>query len=284
MIKQGFYIILTALLFSACNLFIDSGEPVAKVANKVLSVEELSRNVPDYLDATDSALWADDYIKKWVQRELLLLKAEENLKGNEKNVSDELEEYRNSLIVFRYKNELIRQKMDTIVKSADIQKYYNEHHESFILNRNIVKAIYIKVPRQVASPENLKQLCSSNDPEKLAQLNEYCVSYAKAYDRFNDQWVAADQVMKYTPVEISDQQRFLEKNRFLETTDAEFYYLVYIRDYRLEGRSSPIEFVQNDIQNIILSKQKLDFLKQIEKDIYQEGLDNNKVKLFKIKK
>lgn len=284
MTKSGFYIVLIASLLTACNLFVDTGEPVAKVANKVLTVEELSKNVPDYLDATDSSLWADDYIKKWVQRELLLLKAEENLKGNEKDVSQELDEYRNSLIVFRYKNELIRQKMDTIVKDTDIEKYYNEHRESFILNRNIVKAIYIKVPRQVASPENLKQLCSSNDPEKLAQLNEYCVSYAKAYDRFNDQWVAADQVMKYTPVAIPDQQHFFEKNRFIETTDMDFYYLVCIRDYRLAGQSTPIEFVQGDIQNIILSKQKLNFLKQIEKDIYKEGLDNNKVKLFKTKK
>lgn len=284
MIKSGFYIVLIASLLTACNLFVDTGEPVAKVANKVLTVEELSKNVPDYLDATDSALWADDYIKKWVQRELLLLKAEENMKGNEKDVSQELEEYRNSLIVFRYKNELIRQKMDTIVKDADIQKYYNEHRESFILNRNIVKAIYIKVPRQVSSPEDLKQLCSSNDPEKQAKLNEYCMSYAKAYDRFNDQWVAADQVMKYTPVAIPDQQHFWEKNRFIETTDMDFYYLVCIRDYRLAGQSSPIEFVKGDIQNIILNKQKLDFLKQIEKDIYKEGLDNNKVKLFKTKK
>ena len=284
MIKFGFYIVLIASMLTACDLFVDSGEPVAKVANKVLTVEELSKNVPDYLDPTDSALWADDYIKKWVQRELLLLKAEENLKGNEKDVSQELEEYRNSLIVFRYKNELIRQKMDTIVKDTDIKKYYNEHRESFILNRNIVKAIYIKVPRQVSSPEDLKQLCSSNDPEKQARLNEYCMSYAKAYDRFNDQWVAADQVMKYTPAAIPDQQRFWEKNRFIESTDMDFYYLVCIRDYRLAGQSSPIEFVQGDIQNIILSKQKLDFLKQIEKDIYKEGLDNNKVKLFKTKK
>ncbi|HAQ21836.1 MAG TPA: hypothetical protein DCR40_21790, partial [Prolixibacteraceae bacterium] len=225
----------------------------------------------------------DDYIKKWVQRELLLLKAEENLKGNEKDVSRELEEYRNSLIVFRYKNELIRQKMDTIVKNSDIQKYYSEHRESFILNRNIVKAIYIKVPVAVSSPENLKDLCSSNDPEKQARLNEFCLSYAKAYDRFNDQWIAADQVLKYTPAEIPDQELFLGKNRFIESNDMDFYYLVCIRDYRLTGQGAPVEYVQNDIQNLILSKQKLDFLKQIEKDIYKEGIDNNKVKLYKIK-
>lgn len=283
MIRSLSYILVFMAFFSACQLFADQGEPVAKVGTKTLTMEELSKNVPDYLDATDSALWADDYIKKWVQRELLLLKAEENLKGNEKDVSEELEEYRNSLIVFRYKNELIRQKMDTIVKKSDMEKYFNEHRESFILNRNIVKAIYIKVPVQVSDPKYLKELCSSSDPEKVAKLNEYCMSYAKAYDRFNDQWVNADLVLKNTPTTATDQKTLLERNRFIESTDKIYYYLVCIRDYKLEGQVSPIEFVQNDIQNLILSKQKLEFLKQIEKDIYKEGISSNKVKLFKTK-
>lgn len=281
--KSGVYIVFLAYVLSACSLFVDTGEPVAKVGDKVLTMIELSGNIPDYLDATDSALWADDYIKKWVQRELLLLKAEQNLKADMKDVSKELEEYRNSLIVFRYKNELMKQKMDTVLKDSDIQKYFNEHRESFILSRNIVKAIYIKVPVEVSSPENIKDLCTSEIKEKQAKLNEFCMTYAKAYDRFNDQWVAADLVLKNTPVEITDQSQFLERNRFIESSDKIYYYIVYIRDYRLEGQVSPIEYVQNDIRNLILSKQKIDFLKQIEKDIYKEGLDKNKVKLFKIK-
>jgi len=282
--KASLYIFLTASVLTACSVFRDEGEPVAKVGEKVLTVEELSKNTPDYLDATDSSLWADDYIKTWVQRELLLQKAEENLKGEMKDVSKELEEYRNSLVVFRYKNELIKEKMDTILKDSDIQKYFNEHRESFILNRNIVKAIYIKIPVQVSSPDNIRELCSSNDPEKQAKLNEYCLSYAKAYDRFNDQWLSVDLVLRNTPEQITDQKKFLENNRFSESTDKVFYYIVYIRDYRLEGQTSPIDYVENDIRNIILSKQKIEFLKQIEKDIYKEGLDNNRVKLFKINK
>jgi hypothetical protein len=109
------------------------------------------------------------------------------------------------------------------------------------------------------------------------------MTYAKAYDRFNDQWVAADMVLKNTPIEITNQGKFLEKNAFIESTDKVYYYLVYIRDYRLEGEVSPVEYVQNDIRNLILSKQKIEFLKQIEKDIYKEGLDKNKVILYKIK-
>lgn len=281
--KSAVYSVFIAFMLTACNLFLETGEPVAKVGNKTLTMEELDKNTPDYLDATDSTLWADDYIKKWVQRELLLQKAEENLKVFEKDVSQELEEYRNSLIVYKYKDELIRQKMDTTVKDSDIQKYFNDHRDSFILNRNIVKAIYIKIPLQLSSPENLRDLCMSNDPEKLAKLNEFCLSYAKAYDRFNDQWVSADLVLRNTPEKITDQASFLEKNRITESSDNIYYYIVCIRDYRLAGQVSPVEYVQSDIQNLILSKQKLDFLKQIEKDIYKEGLDKNKVKLFKTK-
>lgn len=277
------YSVFIAFMLTACSLFLETGEPVAKVGNKTLTIEELAKNTPDYLDATDSALWVDDYIKKWVQRELLLQKAEENLKVFEKDVSKEVEEYRNSLIVYKYKNELIRQKMDTMVKESDILKYFNDHRESFILNRNIVKAIYIKIPIELSSPENLREWCLSNDPEKQAKLNEFCLSYAKAYDRFNDQWVSADLVLRNTPEKITDQAGFLEENRISESSDNTYYYIVCIRDYRLAGQVSPVEYVEGDIKNLILSKQKLDFLKQIEKDIYKEGLDKNKVKLFKTK-
>jgi hypothetical protein len=284
MIKFAVYITFLAFLLTACNLFVDSGEPVAKVGNKVLTMKELSVNIPDYLDATDSALWADDYIKKWIHRELLLLKAEESLTPEMKDVSRELEEYRSSLLVYRYKNQLMKEKMDTTVKDDDILKYFNTHRESFILNRNIVKAIYIKIPVEVSSPENIKELCSAKDQQRLAKLNEYCLSYAKAYDRFNDQWVSADLVLKNIPVEITDQNQFLERNRFIESTDKIYYYIVCISSYRLSGQVSPIEFVQGDIRNLILSKQKIAFLKQIEKDIYKEGLDKNKVNLFNTKK
>lgn len=282
--RIALYISFLALSLTACNSFLAKDEPVARVGERQLTMKELSGYIPDYLDATDSALWADDYVKKWVQRELLLLKAEENLKADLKDVSKELEEYRNSLIVFRYKNELVKEKMDTTVSDANIQKYFNEHRESFILNRNIVKAIYIKIPVQVSNPDNIKDLCMTDNKEKQAKLNEYCMSYAKAYDRFNDQWVAADMVLKNTPAVIKDQDQFLERNRFVESTDMNYYYIVCIRDYRLSGQVSPIEYVQNDIKNLILSKQKIEFLKQIEKDIYKEGVDNNKVKLFKTKK
>lgn len=278
------HIILLAVALSACSLLPDRDEVVAKVGDKKLSLKELSDVIPNYLEGNDSVLWADDYIKKWVKRELLLQKAEENLRPELKDVSRELEEYRNSLLIYKYKNELVHEKMDTTVSEESIRKYYEEHRENFILNRNIVKAIYIKIPVQVSNPDNMKDLCLSDNKEKQARLNEYCMSYAKSYDRFNDQWIAADLVLKNTPAMIKDQNEFLQRNRYVESTDMDYYYIVCVRDFRLLGQVSPMEYVHDEIRNLLLSKQKIDFLKQIENDIYKEGVDNNKVKLFKIKK
>lgn len=281
---RAVYIVLFTFLLAGCNLFQEKSVPIAKVGDKVLTLKDLERDIPNYLDKDDSVMWADDYIKKWVERELLLMKAEENLSDQMKDVSKELEEYRNSLIIFRYKNELLKQKLDTTVNESDIENYFNQHRESFILNRNIVRAIYIKVPVEVSSPESLKDMCATDEPGKMARLNEYCLSYAKAYDRFNDHWVPADMVLKNLPIEITDQDKLIQRNRFIESSDANYYYLVCIRDYRLTGQVSPLDYVRTQIKNLILNKQKLEFLKQIDKDVYTEGIDKNKVKLYNIKK
>jgi hypothetical protein len=282
MIKRAAHIAFIMLASVSCSLFNDD-ERVAKVGDQVLTMKELSGYIPNYLSAKDSALWADDYVKKWVQQELLLLKAQEKLSTEMKDVNKELEEYRNSLLIYRYKNLLIREKMDTTVSETAISEYYNGHRESFILNRNIVKAIFIKIPVQVSNPENIKDLCLSDSKEKQEKLTSYCMSYAKAYDRFNDQWITADLVLNNLPDAVADQNQFLERNRFIERTDMNYYYIVCVRDYRLAGQVSPVEYVKNDIRNLILSKQKMDFLKQIEKDTYQEGVNKNEVKLYKIK-
>ena len=282
MIKRAAHIAFLMLTSMSCSLFNDD-ERVAKVGDHVLTMKELSGYIPNYLSAKDSALWADDYVKKWVQQQLLLLKAQEKLSAEMKDVNKELEEYRNSLLIYRYKNLLIREKMDTTVSESAISEYYSGNRESFILNRNIVKAIFIKIPVQVSNPDNIKDLCLADAKEKQEKLTSYCMSYAKAYDRFNDQWVAADLVLNNLPDAVTDQNQFLERNRFIERTDMNYYYIVCVRDYRLAGQVSPVEYVKNDIRNLILSKQKMDFLKQIEKDTYQEGVNKNEVKLYKIK-
>ncbi|HKJ78222.1 MAG TPA: hypothetical protein VKA10_01750, partial [Prolixibacteraceae bacterium] len=95
--------VLGALLFLlGCNQQNTiNDETVAQVGQKQLLFSEVSEVVPNDVTGNDSAVIAEDYINKWIKKQLLVQKAEENLSFDQKNLNKELEEYRNSLIIYR---------------------------------------------------------------------------------------------------------------------------------------------------------------------------------------
>lgn len=256
--------------------------PLAQVGDEILYMEDVHKVIPANLSKADSTLWVDDFIKKWVQSKLLVLNAEENLTTTQKDVTKELEEYRNSLLTYRYKKELMAQKMDTVITDQAIHDYYNNHEPEFVLKNDIVKAVYLKIPMELAKPDVIKNLCLDNDPQKLQELDDYGLRYAKAYDRFHDQWIDASRVLSQIPEEIDNLERFLRRNKFIESKDPDYYYFICIRDFRFEGETAPLDFVRASIKNILLNKRKVNFLKQIDTDVYNEGLESNKFKIFNI--
>jgi len=282
--KNIFFLILAVTLLAACTGNRDKpvDVPLAQVDDKKLFLSEVKGLIPDELSPADSTLMAEDYIKKWILKELLIKKAEFNLTPAQKDVTKEIEEYRNSIITYRYKKEMISQKLDTTVTYDEIAKYYSENSGNFILGFNIVRAIFIKIPIRMANPEQLKLYCSNHSPQNLSDLKDYCLRYAKVFDTFSESWVEFDVVLKNIPKTIDDQEQFLKRNSIIELRDREYYYLVYLNDYRLAGDNAPVDYVREKVRNLILNKRKIDFLKKIENEIYQDGVRNNKFKIFNI--
>lgn len=280
-IKKHNLILLLVLIIAGCSDNKDTGKTtVAEVGDKKLFSTDVYEVIPSGLEKDDSLVMAADYIRKWVKKELLIQKAEENLTYEQKNVTKELEEYRNSLITYKYKNELIKQRMDTMVTDDQISDYYQEHSENFNLNRNIVKAIYVKIPKEYANPEQLKKMCNNTTEEGLTELREYCLQYAKGFDIFMDNWVDFEMVIKNIPKKIDDPKQFLQHNKWIELEDSNYYYLVGIQNFKLKNEEGPIEYVKDNIKNLILNRRKIAFLKQIEDNVYTEGIRKNKFKIY----
>ncbi len=272
------------LLLLGCNTKESEDVLVASVGEKELYISDVAAFIPNELPKEDSAVMAEDYIRNWVKKELVLKKAEENLAEKNKDVTKELEEYRQSLITYKYKKELVRQKMDTVVTEEQVQNYYNENHESFLLRNNIVKAIFMKIPNEFADPERLKMYCGDHSEESINELKDFCIRYAKVFDMFNDEWVNFDIVINNIPQNIDNQGRFLNRNNIIEETDSTYYYLACINDYRLVGQPAPIDHVSKNIKNVILNTRKIEFLKKTEEDIYQEGIRAKKFKIYDYQK
>jgi hypothetical protein len=259
-----------------CGPAIDANDVViAEVGSKKLFLSEISSVIPHHLEGRDSTVMADDYIRKWIRHELLLKKAEENLPADLKNVNRELEEYRNSLIIFRYKNQLMAQRMDTIVTHAELLEYYTQHADNFKLNRNIVRAVFLKIPAEFANPEVLKKMASDVSEEAINEIRDYGLQYARGFDVFTDRWIELDRVMNNIPMTIENPEQFLQTNQFIEHSDSSYYYLVAIHDFLLKNEQAPEEYVRNNIKSLILNRRKIEFLREVENNIYQEGRNRN---------
>ncbi|HEX6889170.1 MAG TPA: peptidyl-prolyl cis-trans isomerase, partial [Chryseolinea sp.] len=74
--------------------------------------------------------------------------------------------------------------------------------------------------------------------------------------------------------------QFLKSNPYFETSDENYLYFLRVRQYRILDNISPLEFVMDDIKNIILNKRKVELAKQLEDEVYKYALDQNEFEIF----
>ena len=150
-------------VFSSCNLLPQKAKSkekaIARVNDKYLYQEDLVDVVPAGTAANDSIEITAAYINNWVRQELLLKQAEDNLEESNRDFTDQIEQYRNSLIIYAYESELVNQKLDTVVPSSEIEEYYQENQSNFHLRENIVLASYVIINKNLPVL-NKVNLCS----------------------------------------------------------------------------------------------------------------------------
>ncbi|HPF51337.1 MAG TPA: hypothetical protein PK335_07160 [Draconibacterium sp.] len=276
--KYGCLIALAGMLGSCAEKPVK--EPVARVGERYLYRSDLLGILPSGYSKEDSIIITDDYISRWVKQELMIQKANENLTASQKDVSKELDEYRNSLIIYRYKNELIKQRMDTVVTQEQIENYYENNKNNFNLDHCIVKAVFVKIPTELANPSLLREMAKDDSKEGQDELRDYCTQYAKSYQISLDSWIDFQVLNRNLPEHVDDPEAFVRLNREKEMNDSNYYYLVSIHDYMLANDLAPIEFVENNIKNLILNQRKIKFLKQLEDNVYTEAERQNKFSIY----
>ena len=103
----------------ACNGLSSDDKLLVSLYDKDLYFSEISNSLPE--DKTDSAAFVQSYIDSWIKKQLLVAQAEMNLTDALKDVEDRIDDYRNSLLIYAYQQELIKQNFDTVVTKAEIQ-------------------------------------------------------------------------------------------------------------------------------------------------------------------
>jgi len=258
-----------------------TSEIVARVNDHIL----LKKDIPDMVPAgsiqPDSEKIVKKYITSWVKDKLLVEKAKKNLSAQQiLDVTQQLEETRSALMIYKYEQEMIRQRLDTIVSDNEIKSYYDKHQNNFILTKNIVKALYIKVPRTAPNIDNVRKWYRSDDNNNLNSLESYSYQFANKFDDFNENWVYFDLVLSKIPKIVTNQERFLRRNKFIEVSDSSYYYFVSLREYKLRFTVSPSEFVRSQIKSVIQNQRKIRFIKDLENNLYNDALNRSEFVIY----
>jgi hypothetical protein len=143
-----------------------------------------------------------------------------------------------------------------------------------------VKALYIKLPVETPNIEKIKHLARSNDQSDLQELETVCYQFAEKFDDFNEEWVPFDRISVELPSEIDNEENFLKRTPFYESSDSANIFLVNFRDYKLRSSLSPYEYVKDDIKRIIWNNRRIEFFQNLENGIYNDALKENKFKIF----
>ena len=237
--------------------------------------------IPKGLAYEDSVRLAKSYINTWALDQVFLSIAEQQLSKSEKDVTRELEDYRTSLLKFRYEQLYVNERLDTAVSDDKVEEYYQAHMDKFILRRPLVKARFLKISAESPTLKELKKKMSSEEVNDLFEADSLAYSSALKFEIWQNNWVdialvASELGMDYTSVLAS------RKGKWVERTDTTGIMTVaYISEIISEGHTAPIEYSTPSIKDMIISARKQQLVSTLERDLLNEARENGQFVILK---
>jgi hypothetical protein len=271
-LKKSFIFLL--IFLCSCNYFFKkkSERILARAYDDYLYESDLKGVIVPGVSKEDSATLAQNFIDAWVRQKLLIRQAQNNLTEQQLDFSIQLENYRNSLTIFRYEQELVAQKLDTIVTEDEISRYYAENQRNFLLKENIVQLQYVKLPIRSKNIQQFKRLLVSDASEDKTKLSELAEKYAEDYFLDEQNWLLLNDILAQIPIRTYNQEEFLRTHQVVEVQDSAFDYIIRFRDFKIKDNISPLDFEKERIRNIILNKRKMDLISKMNQDVYDAAL------------
>jgi len=256
-------------------------QAVARVNDAFLYRDELAGFITPGTSADDSTARVLSYINSWIRKQLLIQEATRKINIDEAEVERKILDYRYSIIAYEYQTYYVKEHLDTVISKEEIEAYYKANIDNFILKQNIVQATFIKVPENAPRIGKIKELIFANREKEDKELKSYCLSFSAAYHISDSSWIVFDELVRNSPLaEIPNKIQFLKSSPYYETSADGYLYFLKVDQYRISDNISPLEFVKEDIRNIILNKRKVELALQLEEEVYKEAESDKEFEIY----
>ncbi len=272
-------------LFSACQKHYEHNgkHPLVEVGGHFLYQEDLAAAQPVGLLKDDSVLFAENYIRNWVEDILLYEKASRNIPDNDK-IDQLVEHYRRALIMHSYQQNLIEQKLSGQITEEDIKDFYEKNKNLFVLDEPLIKGLFIKVPLKEPGVNNVRTWYKKNTPENIEKLEKFSLKGAVDYSYFYDRWVSVSDMIDKIPLTVSEPKNYLDKHRQIEVKDDNYWYFLNVEEYLGAGQEKPLDFARTEIKEILMNLKQVDFMRKVKADLYKNTSDKNEIIYYYLNK
>lgn len=277
------YLFLLMAALVSCKSKTGTESEIARVGDKYLYTQDIEGLVLSGTSKEDSLIIVTNFINNWIKQQIMVQLAEENLSDEDKDFATQLDEYRNSLLIYTYETSFISQKLDTIVSDKEIVDYYNSHQKEFELKDNIARVNFVKLNTDSVDKKiipRLKKYLKSNQSRDKDSLDAIAFRVANDFYLESDTWLTFENIQNLVPVTTYNQESFLSNNSYFEITNKPFLYLVRIFEYKIKESISPLNLEYNNVRDIIVKKRKLELLDKLQNDVFQKALRDKKFEIF----
>lgn len=264
------------LFFVSCSVVNNNNNGsyrvLAKVDDKVLLIDDIVYQK----SMGDSSVVVSKQVNNWLKKQLLLKSAYQT--DELKSIIDKkVQNYRDDLLLFEFEKFMFSNNRDQDITSLEVQEYYAQNIEDFILPYNLVKALYVKVSQQAPGLNKFISNFRRYPDTDIDQLRSYCYQFAEKSFLEDSTWIKFDDIILGTPFPTNtDKKAFLNSRKFYQVSDGQYIYLFKILDKKFIGDFSPIDFEVDLINTILLNNRKQDLFDKLRDSIFinsTKGLD-----------
>jgi hypothetical protein len=259
----------------------DDRTPIARVNNSYLYSDDVADILTDGISESDSTILVNNFINKWATQELLMDGASINL--NEEKLQDFeklVTQYKKDLVSKAYMEALVKKNIDTIVSLKEAEEFYEINKENFKLNEELIQFRYINVDENMSDLKAITKRFKNFNEEDKGVLDSISIQF-RNYSLNDSIWVRVNQVINKIPaVTILNKDQLLKKSNFVQLKDSLGLYLMQINDVLLRNEIAPLQYIKPTIDQIVINKRKLELVKQLEKDITKDAIENKKFEIY----
>lgn len=264
----------------AISTFLKADEIVAEVSGLKLYRSDIDKVIPAGIASDDSTRLARQYINSWASDQVFLRIAEEQLSKAEKDVTAELEEYRKSLLKYRYEQLYVNERLDTAVSEDHVREHYESNQDKFVLDRPLLKARFLNIASDSPSVGPIRKLMASSDVNDLFEADSLAYSSAIRFTFWGGNWVDAAVVAREFGEDYSSLLSSA-RNGWIERNDEEGYVkMAFVAEMLDKGEVAPLEYCETKIKDIIISARKQNLVMELERELLDEALESGKFVIY----